>query len=73
MQSLLSNPEIRNYYVVDSNTTLRASMHDLIDDHKVVPYTSSSRDDVWDALKYLFKDSSNTDNVIFLLILIYSI
>jgi len=64
MQSLLSNPEIRNYYVVDSNTTLRASMHDLIDDHKVVPYTSSSRDDVWDALKYLFKDSSNTDNVI---------
>ena len=43
---------------------MRTAFHDIIDDHTVTPYTSSSKDDVWDALKVLFTDTNNSDNII---------
>jgi endonuclease I len=61
---LFCNQEIRNYYTIESNTSLRFSLHNLIDDHTIIPYTSSSKSDVWDALKVLFNDANNSDNVI---------
>jgi endonuclease I len=47
--------------------TLKSSLHEIIDDHNVLPY-SSSNFDTHDALKYLDQDPANTNNVI----LIYS-
>lgn len=63
-QALFCSQEVRNYYTLESNTSLRLSLHNLIDDHTVIPYTSLSQTDVWDALKVLFNDANNSDNVI---------
>ena len=63
-QTIFCNQGIRNYYTVESNNSLRISLHNLIDDHSVIPYSSSSQTDVLDALKSLFTDTNNSDNVI---------
>ena len=49
-------------------TELRSLLHDLIDGHTVVPYTSSSKVDTWDAVEVLDESSSNASEVM----LVYS-
>ncbi len=54
------------YYstVNDSNaSTLRDSLHDIIDDHQRFPYTSSATD-TWDILEAADEDPANPGNVI---------
>jgi endonuclease I len=46
-----------------SGTALCAALHDAIDSHTVVPYSSSSRIDVHDAIEILDEDPDNTNNV----------
>lgn len=48
------------YASVDTSnaTTLRATLHAVIDDHVVRPYTSSSTD-TWDVLERADQDPSN--------------
>lgn len=48
---------------VSNASTLRASLHEIIDDHTRFPYTSSSTD-TWDILEAADQDPSNTNNVI---------
>lgn len=54
-------------YYNDANTTspsaLRASLHEIIDDHQRYPYTSSSTD-TWDILEAADTDPTNPNNVI---------
>jgi len=50
-----------------SGNDLRDALHDIIDNHTVIPYTSSAPD-TWDALKDLDRDPDNIVNVL----LIYS-
>jgi len=59
------------YYDPAENLTgpeLRTALHDLIDDHHVIPYASSGTD-THDAVNVLDEDPANTNNVI----LIYSL
>ena len=42
---------------------LRASLHDIIDDHQRFPYTSSSTD-TWDILEVADQDPDNANNII---------
>jgi endonuclease I len=44
-------------------TTLRATLHEIIDDHQRFPYTSSSTD-TWDILELAQEDPSNPNNII---------
>lgn len=46
-----------------SPEALRASLHEIIDDHQRFPYTSSSTD-TWDILESADQDPSNPNNVI---------
>lgn len=58
------------YYDGTSDLTgsaLKDALHDIIDNHDVIPYTSSSTD-VWDALKLLDRDPEDSESVL----LIYS-
>ena len=59
-----------DYYYEDidgiNSSYLKSELHDLIDDNKVLPYTSSSRTDVWDALDQTDEDPNNPRNVILL-------
>ena len=60
----------KNYYATAIDKTgneLRSALHDIIDDHRVIKY-SSSNPDTADALAKLDADSDNPNNVI----LIYS-
>jgi len=60
------------YYTAAETLTgseLRAALHDLVNDHHIIPYSSSSRIDVHDALDILDEDPTDTNNVI----LIYSL
>lgn len=45
-----------------SGDALKAALHEIVDDHIVFPYTDSSTD-VWDALKVLDEDPSDSANV----------
>jgi len=56
------------YKLIDgiNSDDLKEDLHDLIDDNKVLPYTSSSRTDVWDALDQTDEDPGNPNNVILL-------
>lgn len=53
------------YDQVDANnsTTLRNSLHEIIDDHTRFPYTSSATD-TWDILETADQDPDNANNVI---------
>jgi len=48
-----------------SGSTLRTALYDIIKGHTEYPYTSTSAD-VWDALKDIDEDTSNSANVILL-------
>ncbi|GAB2997787.1 endonuclease [Psychrosphaera aestuarii] len=48
---------------VSNASTLRASLHEIIDDHTRFPYSSSSTD-TWDILEAADQDPSNANNVI---------
>ena len=48
-----------------SGSALKAALHELINGHTVLPYTSGSTD-VWDALMVLDADPNNSANVILL-------
>jgi hypothetical protein len=45
---------------------LRQALHNIIRNHHVIPYSSSTRTDTSDALKVLDEDAANTNNVILL-------
>ncbi|RZT97438.1 endonuclease I [Ancylomarina subtilis] len=66
----IENPSAYNSYykLIDgiSSVDLKTDLHELIDDNKVLPYTSSSRIDVWDALMQTDEDPDNPNNVILL-------
>ena len=47
-----------------NSKNLKEKLHDLIDGNKVLPYTSSSSIDVWDALDKTDEDPNNPNNVI---------
>ncbi len=53
------------YNSVDATNaqTLRNSLHEIIDDHTKIPYTSSATD-TWDVLEIADQDPSNAGNVI---------
>lgn len=53
------------YNSVDTTnaTTLRATLHDLIDNHTVYPYTSGSTD-TWDILEWADEDPSNSSRIV---------
>ncbi|MCZ4693540.1 ribonuclease [Ancylomarina euxinus] len=65
----IKNISSYNYYYKDidgvKSANLKSELHDLIDNHKVLPYTSSSFD-VWDALKQTDEDPKNPNNIILL-------
>ena len=53
------------YDTVDTNnsTTLRQTLHDVIDDHTRFPYTDSTTD-TWDIVNLADEDPGNTNNII---------
>lgn len=63
----IKNPAAFNSYykLIDGmdSKKLKVALHDLIDDNKILPY-SSSRFDVWDALDQTDEDPKNSNNVI---------
>ena len=66
MSTLAYAVEPQNYYdTVDptNTTTLKQSLHDIIDDHQRFPYTSSATD-TWDILEAADEDPNNSNNVI---------
>ena len=46
-----------------SAVTLRSALHDLIDDHVRLPYTSSARD-TWDMLKLADQDADDATRIV---------
>ncbi len=55
-----------NYYSSAAGltgTALKNALHNIIDDHTVIPY-SSSAPDVWDALSQLDQDPDNPNNIL---------
>ena len=55
-----------NYYIdadLTSRTALRASVHEIIDDHKRFPYTSNLTD-TWDVVNRADQDPSNSLRVL---------
>ncbi|MDM7859247.1 endonuclease [Alteromonas sp. ASW11-36] len=63
--SVFAAPPPGYYDTVDQTnaTTLRSSLHEIIDDHQRFPYTSSSTD-TWDILEAADEDPDNPNNVI---------
>jgi endonuclease I len=47
-----------------SGADLRRALHLIVHNHAVIPYTSSTRTDTWDALWILDQDPANTNNVL---------
>lgn len=64
-ESASANPPPNYYDTVDTNsaTTLRATLHDVIDDHTRFPYTSSATD-TWDILESADEDPQNVNNIL---------
>ncbi len=62
---LHAQPPAGYYDTVDAtnSTTLRATLHDVIDDHTRFPYTDSSTD-TWDIINLADEDPNNTGNII---------
>ena len=63
--SVLAAPPAGYYDTVDQTdaTTLRNTLHQIIDDHQRFPYTSSATD-TWDILEAADQDPDNPNNVI---------
>ncbi|MCA9001984.1 MAG: endonuclease [Planctomycetes bacterium] len=63
--ALAQGPPAGYYNSVDDTdaTTLRATLHQVIDDHTRFPYTSSSTD-TWDILKLAQENPSNSSQII---------
>jgi len=57
------DPDYYNSADTTSAQTLRATLHDIIDDHSRIPYTSSETD-TWDVLKIGDEDQQNPNNII---------
>lgn len=69
-ESIAQNLPSPSYYdsaIGKSGNTLKATLHEIVKGHTVLPYTSTATD-TWDALKVLDEDPANAANVI----LIYS-
>jgi endonuclease I len=64
---MISYSQIPNDYyrnaIGKTGSELKAALHEIIDEHKSYPY-SSSEIDTWDILKITDRDPNNTDNVI---------
>jgi len=54
------------YSTVDASSAaaLRVTLHDVIDDHERVPYTSSTRTDTWDVLEAADQDPSDAGRIL---------
>lgn len=65
--SSLAHAEIPEGYYdsvdFESVETLKASIHDIIDDHTRIPYTSSATD-TWDVINQADQDPLNPDNIL---------
>ena len=61
-----ADPAPGYYDTVDTTdaTTLRTTLHDVIDDHTRVYYTSSTKTDVWDVIDEADEDPNNPDAVL---------
>ncbi len=61
----LSDPPPGYYDSVDdsSSESLRATLHEIIDDHQRYPYSSSSTD-TWDILEQADEDPNNSSNIL---------
>ena len=61
----LADPPDGYYDVIDAtnSTTLRTTLHTVIDDHERFPYTSSSTD-TWDILNLADEDPNNSGNIL---------
>ena len=61
----LAQPPAGYYDTVDdtNGTTLRLTLHDVIDDHTRFPYTASTTD-TWDIVNLADEDPNNTGNII---------
>lgn len=64
MNNAFAAPPANYYNSVDQSSAaaLRSSLHNVIDDHKRFPYTSSSTD-TWDILERADQDETNSSNV----------
>jgi endonuclease I/methionine-rich copper-binding protein CopC len=65
--SFTTGASASNYYAsVDATnaTTLRSTLHVLIDDHTAYPYTSSTGTDVWDILESAEENPANPNQVL---------
>lgn len=64
-QSVWAEPPADYYQTADATnpSTLRQTLHDIIDDHKRFPYTSSQTD-TWDILKEADEDPTNPNRVL---------
>ncbi|MCP3961439.1 MAG: DNRLRE domain-containing protein [bacterium] len=63
--ALAAQPPAGYYDTVDATdaTSLRATLHDVIDDHTRFPYTDTSTD-TWDIVNLADEDPNNTANII---------
>ena len=63
--TLQAQPPAGYYDAVDATdaTTLRQTLHDVIDDHTRFPYTDNSTD-TWDIINLADEDPNNTGNII---------
>ena len=61
-----ADPPLTYYEAAEGKigSDLRAALHQIIRNHRVVPYSSSNREDTSDALKRLDQDPLNTNNVV---------
>lgn len=61
-----SGAPIGYYDTVDASsaTELRATLHEVIDDHDRIPYTSSSRTDTWDVLEIADQDPTDAGQIL---------
>jgi endonuclease I len=65
-QVLSAQPPAGYYDTVDAtdSTTLRATLHGVIDDHTRFKYTSSTQTDTWDILELADEDPANANNIL---------
>ncbi len=61
----LAAPPLGYYDSADTanSSTLRVTLHDIIDDHTRFPYTSSATD-TWDVLEFADEDPNNASNIL---------
>ena len=62
---VVAQPPVDYYNPVDATSaeTLRATLHDVIDDHTRFPYTASATD-TWDILKIANQNPSNASHIL---------